>query len=130
MSRCNQTKRPFDPRFNRRTAFLQHTLTDEPRRFGHLNIVQQRQRLKRRARALAFGKADISLGGVERDHAWRWNRPFPKSIKAASMQVVTMSLLIFWIAHRNLPKSRGLIRLNAWSADFFGQQSTISQRLV
>src|SRR6266853_1824503 len=46
MARCDQTKRPSDSRLKGRTAFLEHALADETRGFSHLNIVQQRERLK------------------------------------------------------------------------------------
>src|SRR5205814_5703075 len=111
-------------------GLFQHAFAEQSCGFGYLNVIQQGQGLQRRARALAADDADIPLSGVECQHCWRRDGAFPKSVEAAAMEVVPMALLVFGIAHRDLPEAGRLIRFDARPANFFGEKSTRGESLI
>src|SRR6516225_1634684 len=119
MPACHKSEKPSDLALTGCTAFPEHSLPGMPGCFYNLGIIEERQRLQGRARALAAHGADIAISGVEGDHRRVRHGSLPKSIKTPPIQIGTFSSVVLWPAHGNFPQALRLIGLDTGTSKAF-----------
>ena len=82
----HEPERVGDPLAPARAALGHRPLGNRARGFDVLRIVQQHERLQRRARALAADRAEQPFGRVEVDRRRRRRRSLPDRVEAAAVQ--------------------------------------------
>ena len=122
-----------DPACRRRAAFADHALARAPRAASTiLRIVQQHQRLQRRAGALAIDRAEEALGGVEGDRRRRRRRCASRPCRGCAGGGRRPCPCVGRRVARGerLPQPGRLVRIDARAADRRDEQAARRQRAV